>query len=197
MLLVHFFSGMSDFCFLWCCYWVTIRQRLNYNFRVGMFDDLFGNNAVTVRIKHSTLHWTCAFRPCTFSPVPVYVSSMLHWTCAFRPCTFSPAPVYVSTRPWTFWPVDVLTRIRSDSVPFHLGSAYLHIKKVYWFKIRMGFLRPILAKIELICQQPAMPRPSGVQGVASQSWGCRIRMAGGLSMRWSGYGVFGQWNSLP
>ena len=124
MLLVHFFSGMSYFCFLWCCYWVTIRQRLNYNFRVGMFDDLFGNNAVTVRIKHSTLHWTCAFRPCTFSPVPVYVSSTLHWTCAFRPCTFSPAPVYVSTRPWTFWPVDVLTRIRSDSVPLNLHSQY-------------------------------------------------------------------------
>ena len=28
-----------------------------------------------------------------------------------------------------------------------------------------------LAKIELICQQPAMPQPSGVQGVASQPWG--------------------------
>ena len=53
--------------------------------------------------------------------------------------------------------------------------SYAHIntfhKKGYWFKICMEFLRPLLGKIELICQQPAMPQLSGVQGVASQPWG--------------------------
>ena len=34
-------------------------------------------------------------------------------------------------------------------------------KNGFWFKIRMEFLRPLLAKIELICQQPAMPQLSG------------------------------------
>ena len=34
----------------------------------------------------------------------------------------------------------------------------------YWFKIRMEFLRPILAKMELLCQQPAMSKWGGVQG---------------------------------
>ena len=52
---------------------------------------------------------------------------------------------------------------------------YAHInishKKRYWFKILMEFLRPLLAKIELICQQLAMSQLSGVEGVASQSWG--------------------------
>ena len=52
---------------------------------------------------------------------------------------------------------------------------YAHInifhKKGYWFKIRMEFLRPLLAKIELICQQLIMPQLSGVEGVASQPWG--------------------------
>ena len=44
-------------------------------------------------------------------------------------------------------------------------------RKGYWFKIPMEFLRPILAKIELICQQPTMPQLSGVQEVASQPCG--------------------------
>ena len=52
---------------------------------------------------------------------------------------------------------------------------YAHInishKKGYWFKSWMEFLRPLLAEIKLICQQPAMPQLSGVEGVASQSWG--------------------------
>ena len=52
---------------------------------------------------------------------------------------------------------------------------YAHInispKKGCWFKIRMEFLRPLLAEIELICKQPAMPQLSGVQGVANQLWG--------------------------
>ena len=52
---------------------------------------------------------------------------------------------------------------------------YAHInishKKGYWFKIWMEFLRPLLAKIDLIGQQLAMPQVSGVEGVASQSWG--------------------------
>ena len=51
---------------------------------------------------------------------------------------------------------------------------YAHIdtfhKKGYWFKILMEFLQPLLAKIELICQQLAMPHLSGVEGVASQPW---------------------------
>ena len=45
---------------------------------------------------------------------------------------------------------------------------YAHIdishKYGYWFKIWMDFLRPLLAKIELICQQLAMPQLSGVEG---------------------------------
>ena len=52
---------------------------------------------------------------------------------------------------------------------------YAHIdifhEKGYWFKISIEFLRPLLAKIELICQQLAMPQLSGVEGVASQPWG--------------------------
>ena len=52
---------------------------------------------------------------------------------------------------------------------------YAHIntfhKKGYRFKIWMEFLRPLLAKIELICQQLAMPQLSGVEGVASQPRG--------------------------
>ena len=39
-------------------------------------------------------------------------------------------------------------------------------------------LFPILTKIELMCQQPAMPQLSGVQVVASQPWGAG-QMAGG------------------
>ena len=46
---------------------------------------------------------------------------------------------------------------------------YAHIS--IFCKIRMEFLRPLLAKIELICQQPAMPQLSGGQGVASKPWG--------------------------
>ena len=42
-------------------------------------------------------------------------------------------------------------------------------------KIWMEFLQPILAKIELICQQPTMPQLSGVH----PSSGVRKRMAGG------------------
>ena len=59
----------------------------------------------------------------------------------------------------------------------------------------MDFLRPLLAKIELICQQPAMPQLSEVQGVASQPWGARYDgwgSWGGLTMlgkqfRWDFY----------
>ena len=58
-------------------------------------------------------------------------------------------------------------------------------KKGNWIKIRMEVLRPLLAKIELIWQQPAMIRLSGVQGVASQSWGVGIGWLG--LMGWSGY----------
>ena len=48
---------------------------------------------------------------------------------------------------------------------------------IFIFFIRRGIdlkfeiLRPLLAKLELICQQPAMPQLSVVQGVASQPWG--------------------------
>ena len=45
--------------------------------------------------------------------------------------------------------------------------------KGYWFKIWMEFLRPLLAKMESICQKLAMPQLSGVEGVASQPWGAR------------------------
>ena len=51
----------------------------------------------------------------------------------------------------------------------------------------MEFLRPLLAKIELICQQLAMPQLSGVEGVASQAWGAGYDGWG--LMGWSGYGL--------
>ena len=58
---------------------------------------------------------------------------------------------------------------------------YVHIKifrkKEYWFKIRMEFLRPILAKIELNCQQPAMSQWGGVQVGKPASSGVLERMA--------------------
>ena len=49
-----------------------------------------------------------------------------------------------------------------------INCAHIDIfhKLGYWFKIRMEFLRPILSKIELICQQPAMTRPTGVIGMS-------------------------------
>ena len=40
-------------------------------------------------------------------------------------------------------------------------------KKGYWFKIWMEFLRPLLAKTELICQQLAIPQ----DGMAGDLWG--------------------------
>ena len=52
-------------------------------------------------------------------------------------------------------------------------------KKGCCFKIRMEFLRPILVKIELICQQPAITRPTGVIGVLSPAVGCWIGWLGG------------------
>ena len=42
----------------------------------------------------------------------------------------------------------------------------------------MEFLRPILVKIELICQQSAMKRPIGVIGVLSPAVGCWIGWLG-------------------
>ena len=75
---------------------------------------------------------------------------------------------------------------------------YAHIntfhKKGYWFKIWMEFLRPLLAKIELICQQLAMPQLSGVEGVASQPWGAGYDGWG--LMGWSGYEWSGR-SGLP
>ena len=53
----------------------------------------------------------------------------------------------------------------------------------------MEFLRPLLAKIELICQQPSMPQLSGVVGVASQPWGAG--QDGWGLMGWSGYDILG------
>ena len=41
----------------------------------------------------------------------------------------------------------------------------------------MDFLLPILAKIELICQQPAMTQWGGVQGCTPSSSGVLERMA--------------------
>ena len=58
---------------------------------------------------------------------------------------------------------------------------YAHInifhKKGDSFKIWMEFLWPILAKIELICQQPAMSQWGGVQGGKPASSGVLERMA--------------------
>ena len=48
----------------------------------------------------------------------------------------------------------------------------------------MKVLRPLLAKIVLICQQLAMPQLSGVEGVASQPLGCRIGWLGAQGLVW-------------
>ena len=45
------------------------------------------------------------------------------------------------------------------------------LNKGCWFKIRMEFLWPLLAKMEEVCLEPAIPQLSGVQRVASQPWG--------------------------
>ena len=55
--------------------------------------------------------------------------------------------------------------------PISYAQINISHKKGYWLKISMEFLRPLLAKIELICQQLAMPQLSGVDGVASKPWG--------------------------
>ena len=69
-----------------------------------------------------------------------------------------------------------------------INHAHINIshKKRYWFKIRMECLRPLLAKIELICQQPAMPELSGVQGGTTEpaSPGVQDRMAGAHGVVW-------------
>ena len=52
----------------------------------------------------------------------------------------------------------------------------------------MEFLRPILVKIELICQQPAMTRPTGVIGVISLAMWCWIGWLGADAVVWI-YGV--------
>ena len=68
-----------------------------------------------------------------------------------------------------------------------INSAHINIfhKNECWFKIWMEFLRPLLAKIKLICQQLTMPQLSGVEGVASQPWGAGYDGWG--LMGWSGY----------
>ena len=58
------------------------------------------------------------------------------------------------------------------------------IPRYYWA------LRPLLAKIELICQQLAMPQLSGVEGVASQPLGCRIGWLGAHGVVWLCRGRF-------
>ena len=57
-------------------------------------------------------------------------------------------------------------------------------QKWYRFKIRMEFLQPILVKIELIYQQPAMTRPTGVIWVVSPAMGCWIGWLGADAVIW-------------
>ena len=57
-------------------------------------------------------------------------------------------------------------------------------QKGYRFKIRMEFLQPILVKIELIYQQPAMTRPTGVIWVVSPAMGCWIGWLGADAVIW-------------
>ena len=53
-----------------------------------------------------------------------------------------------------------------------------------WFKIRMEFLRPILVKILLIWQQPAMTQPTGVMWVLVPAVGCWIGWLGADAVFW-------------
>ena len=67
-----------------------------------------------------------------------------------------------------------------------MNCAHIHIfqKKKYCFKSRVESLRPILAKIELISQQPAMTRPTGVLGLRSPAVWCWIWWLGADAVIW-------------
>ena len=60
--------------------------------------------------------------------------------------------------------------------PINYAHIDISYKKGYWSKIRMEFLRPILAKTALICEQPAMLQWGGVQGGKPASFGVLERM---------------------
>ena len=64
-------------------------------------------------------------------------------------------------------------------------------QKGYRFKIRMEFLQPILVKIELIYQQPAMTRPTGVIWVVSPAMGCWIGWLGADTVIW----IYKRWKT--
>ena len=49
-------------------------------------------------------------------------------------------------------------------------------KAGYWFNIRIAFLRLILAKIEIICKQPAISKWDGAEGGKRASCGLRVHM---------------------
>ena len=99
-------------------------------------------------------------------------------------------PIVVGSLWWRLWSIAINyghLNIYSDK-NFLKPIKYAHInishKKGYWFKIRMEFFWPLLAKVELICQQLAMPQLSGVEGVASQPLGCRIGWLGAHGVVW-------------
>ena len=94
-------------------------------------------------------------------------------------------PIVFARLWWRLWSLQLIrvTLIFKMQKSFIKQINWAHInifqKKEYWLKIRMEFLRPILAKIELICQQPAMTRPIGVMGVLDRmagGWRCVLAM---------------------
>ena len=62
----------------------------------------------------------------------------------------------------------------------------LKIWEGYRFKIRMEFLRPVLAKIELICQQPVLPQLSGVHATARVWFDYEFPFVHRVSYSWGG-----------
>ena len=86
-------------------------------------------------------------------------------------------PIVLGSLWWRLWSIAInkghLKFLNDKNFMKPINYAHINIfhEKGYWFKIWMEFLWPLLAKIELICQQLAMPQLIGVEGVASQPWG--------------------------
>ena len=74
--------------------------------------------------------------------------------------------------------------------PINYAQINIFHKKGYWFKILMDFWWPILAKIDLICQQPAVSHWGGVQEGTTASSGVLERMAEGS------HGVLAIWTPI-
>ena len=72
-------------------------------------------------------------------------------------------------------------------------------QKGYWLKIRMEFLRPILAKIKLICQQPQVSGAhpsSGVPERMTRGWWGDLAMNVRIKSIWEEYTQTYKWYEI-